>query len=493
MKRSCCWMLGVGVLLAGQPALASRTLGELRFEPCTLSSPGTPVAREAQCTRFKVPEDRAARDGRMLELNIAWVPATGEAEPDPVFFLAGGPGQAATEAWPQMAGAFEDVNRTRHLILVDQRGTGQSNPLHCGSDADAVTDAPSAGAELRAYAAEQARRCLQQYEGKADVRHYTTTDAVADLDAVRKAIAARQINLLGVSYGTRVAQQYAKTYPQATRSIVLDSPISTTLVLGSEHARNVDEALRTQFARCAADATCKARMGDLPAQLEAVRARLAGGHLEAVRYRDSVTAEWSSEVPQTGHLAVLLRMYSYQSLTAAALPLVVHQADQDDWVPLLAQARTLTRSLTAQLAHGMELSVLCSEDGDELRVDPADAGTLLGSEFLEVLTAQCEVWPRGQRPADFRTPLSGAVPVLILSGELDPVTPPRYAEAIARELPNSLHLSLRGQGHAQLGVGCTPKLYAQFTERASVKDLNTQCLERVQPAPPFTGLYGWDP
>lgn len=489
-------------LLASAEASAARMLGTLKFEPCTLKSPSSPVAHEAQCTRMSVPEDwagtkdqaGASSAARQIELNIAWVPASGQAEPDPVFFLAGGPGQAATEAWPQLAAAFTDLSQNRDLILIDQRGTGRSNPLHCPSAEDESENDPNiSGDALRALAVQQAQRCLDALSPRADLRFYTTTEAVADLEAVRKAIAAERINVVGVSYGTRVAQQYAKTHPTATRTVVLDSPISTTLVLGSEHARNIDDALKAQIARCAADSGCKEKMGDLQAQLEQVRAQLASGELSEVRFRDSVTGQWHSEVPQSGHLGLLLRMYSYQSLTAAILPLVIHQAAQGDWEPLLAQSRTLGRSLSEQLAHGMELSVICAEDADELSVNEADRNTLMGTIFVEYLQAQCSVWPRGQRPADFRAPLTGKVPTLILSGELDPVTPPRYAAEIVGHLPEGRHLSMTGQGHTQLGVGCTPKLFAQFIERANASTLDVECLERVKPAPPFSGLYGWDP
>lgn len=483
-------------LLACADATASRQLGSLKFEPCTLSSPNSPLAHEALCTRFAVPEDRQQPDGRSIELYIAWVPASGSADPDPVFFLAGGPGQSATESWPQLAGAFTDLSQNRDLILVDQRGTGQSNPLHCPrdeADEELEQEQGLSSERLRELAVEHASRCLQQLSSKADLRHYSTTDAVADLDAVRQALGAAQINLVGVSYGTRVAQQYAKTFLQHTRSVVLDSPITTTLVLGSEHARNFEQALHAQLARCATDTACSKHMGDLGQQLEQVRQSLAGGELTPVRFRDSVSGQWLSEVPQRGHLNILLRLYSYQSLTAALLSQVIHQAAQGDWEALLAQSRTLGRSLSAQLARGMELSVTCTEDADELSVNEADRDTLLGTEFVEFIKAQCSVWPRGQRPADFRAPLSGKLPVLVLSGELDPVTPPRYAEQIVSHLPNGLHLSLAGQGHSQLAVGCVPKLFAQFVERASVDKLDAKCLERVRPVPPFSGLYGWDP
>ena len=310
---------------------------------------------------------------------------------------------------------------------------------------------------------------------------------------MRSALGAAQINLLGISYGSRVAQQYAKTWPKHTRSVVLDSAITTALVLGAEHAGNLETAMKAQFARCRAKPACLAQLGDPETQLQQVRSALAQGGQPSVRYRDATSGTWREEVPTLGHLGILLRMYAYQSLTAATLPQILQQAAVGDWAPLLAQARTTGRQLSEQLMIGMQLSVLCAEDADELKVNPADSATLIGTGFAEALLAQCAVWPRGQRPADFRAPLTGKVPVLLLAGELDPVTPPRYAEVIAAQLPNSRLLLLPGQGHSVLGIGCTPRLFAQFIETLEVQKLDLACLKQISPTPPFTGLYGWDP
>src|SRR5690606_14402118 len=173
-------------------------LGSIAFTPCSLSAPMSRTSLEAQCATFEVPEDRANPAGRKIALNVAWLQPGdgGEKLPDPVFFLAGGPGQAAVASYPQLDPVFKEVRKRRSVILVDQRGTGKSNLLACGGDDDAATDiSPSA---MRA----QAAQCVETLSEKADLRHYTTTDAIADLDDVRKAIGAAQINLVGVSYGT---------------------------------------------------------------------------------------------------------------------------------------------------------------------------------------------------------------------------------------------------------------------------------------------------
>src|SRR5690606_16674253 len=208
--------------------------GALTFEPCALRGPGG-NAVEAQCTTLEVPEDHATPDGRRIELAIALVPAKGLAEADPIYMIAGGPGQSAIESFPSVAGAFSDARRNRHVILVDARGTGGSNPLDCPGFSDEAALAGIDGDSMEAPV-RMTETCRDELQARADLRFYTTADHVRDLDLVRDTLGVERINLVGVSYGTRVAQQYAAAYPQHTRALVLDSVVPNTLVLGQEHA-----------------------------------------------------------------------------------------------------------------------------------------------------------------------------------------------------------------------------------------------------------------
>ncbi|WP_202844973.1 alpha/beta hydrolase [Luteimonas saliphila] len=467
--------------------------GEIAFEPCALSAPGGDAV-EAQCATLAVPENHDAPDGRSIDLAIALVPARGMAEADPIYMIAGGPGQSAIESFPSVREAFSDVRRNRHVLLVDARGTGGSHPLHCPGfgDEQALADPENETPEAMVRLTEACRDELQK---TADLRYYTTGDHIRDLDLVRRRIGVERVNLVGVSYGTRVAQQYAATYPQHTRSVVLDSVVPNSLVLGQDHARNLEDALESQFQRCRASEACLTNLGDPRRQLTLVRDRLQAGGIAPVRYRDPVSGEWREEVPRFGHLAGLLRMYAYQPSMAATLPLVLHEAAQQRYESLLAQSRMLSSQMSDMMAIGMGLSVSCSEDAAEFgeRDADADADTVLGNLLVDMLAAQCAAWPKGARAADFRAPLSGDVPVLAVSGELDPVTPPRYGDEVVQTLPNGRHLVLPGQGHSVLGTGCMPKLFAQFLETADAKSLDAKCLERLSAQPPFAGNYGWEP
>lgn len=464
--------------------------GALAFRSCALTA-ARGVAVEAWCASLEVPENHDAPEGRKIELALALITTDGQAQPDPIVMIAGGPGQSALESYPLMHRAFADTLRSRNVLLMDARGTGRSHPLKCADDEglSAVMEAQQETAEAaRAFA----ERCRDELSKIADLRYYTTSDHIRDLDLVRAKLGVSRLNLMGISYGTRVAQQYAKRYPQHTRTVTLDSVVPNTLVLGQEHARNLETALERHFERCRGDEACRRNLGDPAAKLAAVREQLAAGKLGAVRYRDPLSGEWRSDTPSYGHLALLLRLYSYQPEIAAMLPLIVHEAAEGHYEGLLAQARSLYDGVSESIMHGMQLSVLCSED-PELVENTDDADTVMGIEFVNFVRAQCGVWPKGQRPAEFREPLTGEVPVLAVSGEFDPVTPPRYGDEAIAALPNGRHLVLPGQGHNVIGTGCMPKLFAQFIESADAKALDERCLERLSAAPPFAGHYGWEP
>lgn len=482
-------IMGLALLATLPNPAQARSLGGLEFEPCTLATPGAAASVEAYCTTLEVPQDHADPEGRQIELAVAWVPARNSAEPDPVFMIAGGPGQSARDSYPGAANAFADIRRQRHVLLLDQRGTGGSTPLVCSMQDLLEAEADASEAAMRDAASD----CLATFDEGIDPRFFTTTDAIQDLDLVRQRIGADAVNLVGISYGTRVAQQYAKRYPEHTRSVVIDGIAPNSLVLGAEHARNLEAALAAYFQACRDDEACQGSLGDPRAALDQVLAQAADDEAPLVRYRDATTGEPHEERLARGHVAAVARMYAYSPMTAALLPLTLAEAAQGRPEALMAQARMLVASLDEQIHHGMQLSVMCSEDAGELQARDEDEGTLLGNELITMSLAQCAVWPRSERPADFREPLRGEVPVLVLSGELDPVTPPHYGDEIVEHLPRGRHLVLAGQGHGTLGVGCMPKLTARFIDTLDASELDTSCLEGLRAMPPFSGFYGWEP
>ena len=512
------------------PAAITRRVGKIGFTPCTLAPEFGTQSVEALCGGFDVPENRATPAGRKIRLAIAWLPGKGETQPDPVVMIAGGPGQSALESFPSIANAFADLRKHRNILLVDQRGTGGSNRLSCkdtevagkkdadkasgehagndkagdgkagdgkasgGKAGDGAGPTPtetSAETDLAAARA-SAQRCVAKLSKVADLRFYSTTDAIQDLDDVRAAIGAEKLNLMGVSYGTRVAQQYAKRYPTHVRTLTIDGVAPNSLVLGNTMARTLESSLDRQFGRCAKDPECAGKLGDPRAHLDALMQTLRTAP-PRVTFRDAITGESRTETLTPAHIAGLARMFAYIPQAAGLLPLELNEAAHGRYEPLMALANLLRTTVGDQITDGMQYSVICTEDAGELKVDPADANALLGTDLVTTMQAQCAVWPHGTRPAGFRAPLTGNIPVLILSGEFDPVTPPAFGDEVLKSLGNARHLVVRGQGHNVLPVGCVPKLFTRFVETADAKSLDVHCLDKVPYAAPFTGFYGWEP
>jgi pimeloyl-ACP methyl ester carboxylesterase len=467
------------------------TFGSLAFEPCTLAQEAMAMTVAARCATLRVPEDRSQPGGRQLGIPIAWVPSSAKrAAPDPVFMLAGGPGQSALDAFPAVAPAFRDVLRQRDVILVDQRGTGRASTLACPKTLEderwqstIVVDPASAR--------EMTQACLAEIKG-ADPRLYTTNDYVADLEAARTALGVAQVNLVGVSYGTRVALEYLRRHPAQIRTVVLDSVVPPTLILGAEHARNLDAAIDRQFALCAADKVCHERFGSPREKLDALLARLRAKPVE-VSYLDPLTNERRTDTLTAESVSSVVRLHAYAPQQFAMVPMLLASAAEGRYEVMMSQARMIEEMLGDMISVGLQLSVSCAEDAPWLRADPADNDTLLGTSFVEFVRAQCEIWPRGSVPKDFHEPVKASNPVLLLSGEFDPVTPQRYGAEVARTLPNSRHLVLRGQGHSVMQIGCTPRLVSDFIERAEAQGLDASCLDQLTYVPPFTGPYGWEP
>lgn len=456
----------------------------LSLEPCVLTLPGTPATAPAECGQLSVPENPADPEGKHISLNIARVPASGRsAEPDPLFLFAGGPGQAATEAWLLVAGALRKVNENRDIILIDQRGTGQSNPLHCPID-DSEDMLLSDWDALERVT----RDCLHSLD--ADPRYYTTTIGMQDYDLVREALGYEQINLWGASYGTRAAQVYMRLFPDRVRSVVLDSVVPQELILGSEHAIKLDKTVFSVLDRCEADPDCARSFPGTSQQLR-----------ELIAYLDENTIETTIVHPSTGEtmtipfdrdaLAGSLRFLMYSPASQAMVPLLISEAaSTGDFGRLAAQMMIATSGIADTIAMGMEKSVTCAEDYPWFPDDDRNAGLLMGNTMIEVTRVQCDVWPKGEVPDDFHDPIVSDTPVLLLSGELDPVTPPEYAEQVAEHLSNSLHVVAPGQGHSVTPHGCLGDMVATFIETTGFDELDTGCVDSMASSPYFMSLTG---
>lgn len=486
------WIFLIGLLITAcspAPQVDPQAVAEpaILLNDCQLSTPGVSRRIPARCGSLSVPENPAEPAGRTLQLHVAVLPAVSRNPAgDPLLFLTGGPGQAATESYPLISFAFDRINQKRDIVLVDQRGTGQSNPIDC-AEPESSPDTPEA-LEL------SLRACLDSFQG--DARFYTTDIAVQDLERVRLALGYSQFNIYGLSYGTRTALQYLRRYPERVRTMMVDGIVPPQEILGLDIARDAQRALEITFQRCAADPDCQAAFPELETDFQTVLSVLSENPV-TVSLPHPLTGE-ATEVEFDGEsFGVAIRLLSYQQETVALIPLLVHTAAADsDYRLLAAQYLVVAGELTETISQGMGFSVLCSEDAPFLKpqeIEAANRDTYLQNQQTDELFRVCEIWPKGEIPSDYKTPLVSSVPTLILSGEADPVTPPENGELLLQSFSSGRHLIAPGQGHNVIIRGCLPRLAAEFVESADQAALDAGCVEAIQPAPFFVTFVGPTP
>ncbi|NCF14224.1 MAG: alpha/beta fold hydrolase [Gammaproteobacteria bacterium] len=488
VRTACVALLGLALLSVSGTGNAQA----LSLEDCRISAgPGYPGIK-ARCGTMMRPENPVDPGSPEIAIRVAVVPALNlNPENDPIVPIAGGPGQGTVEFYSSYAGAFEPVRRNRDILLVDQRGTGESSRMDCPIDDDALLFEGEFSLDDTIRFIEE---CLETLPH--DPRYFSTSVAVTDLEAIREALGYSALNLYGVSYGTRVAQHFARRYPDATRTVVIDGVVPPQIALGPEIATESQKAVDRILARCVEDAACNERFPDIEATFVAIVARLREASLEvSVPHPNTGRAE----VVKFGEaeLAGAVRLLAYSPTTIALLPLFVHEAGQGNWVPLASQYMMTAIAMSDALALGMHNAVMCTEDMPFLERTTIDvdgiAASYMGTFQLDALEAICTTWPRGPIDAEFKVPLATDIPFLLLSGDADPITPPRYAEMAAVDLTNATHLIGKHQGHGQLGVGCMRNLVAEFVNSADPLAIDAQCMERNFVMPFFVDFSGPTP
>lgn len=468
----------------------SATAGAFELAPCRIDAGSAFDTAKAECGTFEIAENPDDPDGTRIGLHVAVIPSL-NVEPlnDPLVLLAGGPGQSAIDSYLMMGSAFELVRRDRPILLVDQRGTGRSNPLTCPEmDIESVTGEVDM---------DEARRltedCLRQLSG--DPRFYTTSVAVDDLDAVRAALGYEQLNLWGGSYGSRVALHYLRTYPQHTRSAIIDGVVPADLLLGPGIAIDAQASLDLLFDRCAEDAACSGAFGDLRESFASLRARIKDAPVSLTiahpRNGEQLEQKITDEV-----LAGVIRLSSYAPTSRALLPLMIHEAANGRFQMLAAQSALITEDFEGVLAVGMHNAVVCTEDAPYFSrvIDTSElANTYMGELQFEYLKEICAVWPAGVIDDGFNEPVASDVPVLVLSGEVDPVTPPEYGERAAATLSRSRHIVAPKQGHIVSPHGCMPQLVGKFVDELDPAAIDADCVERMGDTPIFVSPVGPTP
>lgn len=473
------------VLLSAACSTHRQPVGVDRLKACRSSQGPT----DAYCGTLSVWENRSAKTGRKIALKIVILPGLRrEPAPDPLFFLAGGPGQGAAKMASVIRDLFRNIQTDRDIVLVDQRGTGDSNPLECkpGDDDDFNQDPNVAVEKLRA--------CVTSLESKADLKQYTTPIAMDDLDDVRDYLGYAKIDLYGGSYGTRAAIVYTRRHEPHVRAVILDGVAPTDMRLPLYMARDSERALDLLLRDCDKDAGCRKRYPNLGERFRKLLAQLSAHpqHVKLIHPRTGVETEVDvRRLTVAG--ATFAALYSPQ--VAALLPLLIERAEQGDFQGFLALGQ-MNEGMAETMAEGMHFSVVCSEDAP--RISPGSIaqesdGTFLGAEAADWRAKTCDFWPHAAMDSAYYDIQGTAVPALILSGELDPVTPPQWGQQVAARWTNSRHIVVPGMGHGTLANGCVMKVMREFLNDGSAAHLNVDCIQRVKRPPFFLGPAGPDP
>jgi pimeloyl-ACP methyl ester carboxylesterase len=455
---------------------AHPTRGSMTLHPCDV--PG--VAGGGRCGALTVYENRASGTGRRISLNIVVVPAAGLTPArDPVFWLEGGPGGAATGAiGPVSNQCLRGVRTDRDLVFVDQRGTGKSSPLDCD-----LGDSP---ADLDRYfgplfPVDLVRACREKLEQTADLTQYTTSIAADDLDDVREALGYPVINLAGASYGTQAALVYMRRHREHVRSSFLVGVAPPDFRLPLPFARAAQHALDMTLADCAADRSCHDAFPNVRREFDAVLARFDRGPLQ-VTMTDPATGRPRVVTLTRESYVEHVRLQLYNTFGARMVPAVVHQAFLENYLPFQRVASTNEPSL----ARGMYLSVTCSEDTpfiNEAEIVRETSGTFVGDRRVRAHLAACAEWPRAHVPRTFLDPVSSDVPTVFYSGEADGSTPPWIADSEIRFLSNGRLIRVEHTGH-QVAGPCAWNLMRDFISRPSAADLDASCVAGIS-RPPF--------
>jgi pimeloyl-ACP methyl ester carboxylesterase len=455
------------------PTAASR----VALRPCHVPS----LQEEVRCGTYEVYEDRAAKSGRKIPLNIVVVPALNVTPaPDPLFWLEGGPGVGATAAVYAARGFLSDIRKNHDLVFVDQRGTGKSNPLNCD-----VGDSPDdlqkffGGTPLR----ESLRNCRQALEKIADLKMYTTPIAMDDLDEVRDALGYTKIDIAGLSYGSLASQVYLRMHGDHVRVVFLGGVATPNIKQPLQFARSAQHALDLLFEDCAADKECQESFPKLREEFDSVLARFKDDPLrvEMVRPGDK---QKQSVLLYRGSFADRLRLMLTSTGSARYVPAVIHKAFQNDFITF--ESAALLANPGGGISRGMYFTITCSEgarfitDEDLTR---ESAGTFMGDSRARIHRDACNEWPRGDIPANYIELVKSNAPVLLIAGELDAASGPWFPAAAIKSLPNGRLVKIRYYGH-QFGDPCTKRIFSAFIEKGSATGIDTSCTDEIR-RPPF--------
>ncbi|MCS6120856.1 alpha/beta fold hydrolase [Shewanella baltica] len=429
------------------------------------------VSDRLNCGFVTVPENPNKPDGKQIQVHYVVLPAVKNVNHEEALLaIAGGPGQSAIDNAAGFDAMLSKVRQQRDILLIDQRGTGRSNLLTCDEGAQSPLSFDDDNADTKA----ETQKCLAKID--ADVTQYGSLNAIKDFEAVRQHLGYKKLHVYGISYGTRMAQLYMRLYPAHLATVTLDGivPMQQSVL---EIGASIDRGFDLLFKDCQETTACHAQYPELKAEFDQVAASLAKAPVMENVY-DPVTGEKTMLTMTRGKFYGSIRMALYQANVRALVPHAIHQAAKHNFQPILG-----LYSLTidnAGMAMGMHASVVCGEDMH--RITPAmreqAQHSFMGKTMLEGLEATCEVWKVPAVDDNFSEPISSDIPTLLLSGEIDPATPPSWGELAMEKLTNAKHFVAPYATHGVAYQSCANNLIADLVRSGSVKDLDGECLKK---------------
>lgn len=429
------------------------------------------LADRLRCGFITVPENPSQPEGQQIQIHYAVIPAVKNSYPEEALLaIAGGPGQSAIDNAAGFNTMLNKVRQQRDILLIDQRGTGRSNVLDCQDDVLSALDFNDADVDSRA----EAQKCLTSLD--ADVTQYGSIKALNDFEAVRQHLGYKKLHLYGISYGTRMAQLYMRYFPQYLATVTLDGIVpmqQSVLEIGSA----IDRGFDLLFQDCQQNRACNAQFPNLKAEFTQVDQQLAKQALIS-QVHDPVTGERTQLTLTRGKFNGSIRMALYQANVRALLPHAIHQAANNNFQPILGlYALTIDN---AGMAMGMHASVVCGEDiqriTPEMRAQAQQS--FMGKTMLEGLEATCDVWQVPAVDPSFSDAVNSDIPTLLLSGEIDPATPPSWGELAMEKLSNAKHFIAPHATHGVAYQSCGNNLVAELVSSGSVKALDGECLAK---------------
>jgi len=441
------------------------------------------VPAGTRCGSVEVPENRSVAGGRMLSIRYAVIPAEKQPAGAPIVVLPGGPGIGGVQQAAGIAQLFADFRADRDILLIDQRGTGGSNRLDCPRGEQSNPLGPLGGTPP-----EEVKACRAALETRADLARYGTREAVLDMEAVRARLGYPKLDLFGMSYGTRVALDYLRLFADHVDRTVIRAAAPASMLLPFWTPRDSQGAFDTLAEACTRQPDCAARHPDLRADLRRVVARLDAGPVSIHLVDPKTGRAIDGKLDREGFGSVLFFLL-YIPQFYVHVPPLVEKAAAGDFSPIVQAAAPALLGTTDEVAWGMRWSVICDEDVRRIeagRIAAATAGTFMGEGALRNEIRACGLWPKSAMPADYPAPVRSDKPVLILSGNMDPVAGPRWGEEIARTLPNSRHLVAVGASHLPPLPGCTGRIMKAFLSGTEPRALDAACLgsETMPPLQP---------